>query len=154
ERVYERIAPQEHDSLDGVPEPSETPRLFGHIAQAEHLAAAHRAGKLPHGLVFAGPRGIGKATLAFQLAYYLLANPDPASAPAEFRPREPSSSLYRQIASGAHPSVLHLTRPFNEKTKTFKTMLTVDEVRRVGRFVSLTAHDGGYRVVIVDPADD
>jgi DNA polymerase-3 subunit delta' len=152
--MYERIAPQEYDSLDGVPEPPETARLFGHVAQAEHLTAAHRAGKLPHGLVFAGPRGIGKATLAFQLAHYLLANPDPTSAPAEFRPPEPSSSLYRQVASGAHPSVLHLTRPFNEKTKAFKTMLTVDEVRRVGRFLSLTAHDGGYRVVIVDPADD
>jgi DNA polymerase-3 subunit delta' len=50
--------------------------------------------------------------------------------------------------------VLHLTRPLNEKTKAFKTALTVDEIRRVGRFLSLTAHDGGYRVVIVDPADD
>jgi DNA polymerase-3 subunit delta' len=152
--MYERIAPQEHDSLDGIPEPSETMRVFGHSAQAEQLAAAHRAGKLPHGLVFAGPRGIGKATLAFQLAHHLLANPDPASAPLEFSPRDATSPLYRQIASGAHPSVLHLTRPFNEKTKTFKTMLTIDEVRRVGRLLSLTAHDGGYRVVVVDPADD
>ena len=50
--------------------------------------------------------------------------------------------------------MLHLTRPLNEKTKSFKTALTVDEIRRVGRFLSLTAHDGGYRVVIVDPADD
>ena len=58
------------------------------------------------------------------------------------------------MASGAHPSVLHLTRPLNEKTKAFKTALTVDEIRRVGRFLSLTSHDGGYRVVIVDPADD
>jgi DNA polymerase III subunit delta' len=152
--MYERIAPEEHDSLDGVPEPSETVQVFGHDVQARQLAAAHRAGKLPHGLVFAGPRGIGKATLAFQLAHYLLANPDPAHAPAGLARRDASSPLYRQIASGAHPSVLHLTRPFNEKTKTFKTMLTVDEVRRVGRFLSLTAHDGGYRVVIVDAADD
>src|SRR5262245_29621896 len=152
--MYERIAPQEHDSLDGVPEPSETVRVFGHAAQAAQLTAAHRAGKLPHGLVFAGPRGIGKASLAFQLAHYLLAYPDPGAAPDAFEPRDPISPLYRQVASGAHPSVLHLTRPFNEKTKTFKTQLTVDEIRRVGRFLSLTAHDGGYRVVIVDPADD
>jgi DNA polymerase-3 subunit delta' len=50
--------------------------------------------------------------------------------------------------------VLHLTRPANEKTKGFKTVVTVDEIRRVNRFLSMTSHDGGYRVVIVDPADD
>jgi DNA polymerase-3 subunit delta' len=152
--MYERIAPEQHDSLDEIPEPSETVQVFGHDAAAAQLAAAHRASKLPHALIFAGPRGIGKASLAFQLAHYLLAHPSEGGAPEMFVPRDPGSSLYRQVASGAHPSVLHLTRPFNDKTKTFKTALTVDEVRRVGRFLSLTAHDGGYRVVIVDPADD
>ena len=55
---------------------------------------------------------------------------------------------------GAHPAILHLTRPFNDKTKKFATLLTVDEIRRVNRFLSMTSHDGSYRVVIVDPADD
>lgn len=152
--MYERIAPEQHDSLDGVPEPSETTRLAGHGQAVAQLCAAHRSGKMPHAIVIAGPRGIGKATLAFQLAHHLLAFPDGDGAPSDFTQRDPASSLYRQVASGAHPSVLHLTRPYNDKTKTFKTMLTVDEIRRVGRFLSLTAHDGGWRVVIVDPADD
>ena len=152
--MYERIAPEQYDSLDGVPEPSEALQLFGHEAIVAQLTAAYRAAKLPHALVFAGPRGIGKATAAFQLAHYLLSNPSPDVAAVAFAPRDPVSSLYRQVASGAHPSVLHLTRPLNDKTKSFKTALTVDEIRRVGRFLSLTAHDGGYRVVIVDPADD
>ena len=60
--MYERIAPEQHDTLDGVPEPSENLQLFGHEAVVAQLTAAHRAGKLPHALVFAGPRGIGKAT--------------------------------------------------------------------------------------------
>jgi DNA polymerase-3 subunit delta' len=50
--------------------------------------------------------------------------------------------------------VLHLTRPYDDKNKRFKTVLAVDEIRKVGQFLSLTAHDGGYRVVIVDAADD
>ena len=62
--------------------------------------------------------------------------------------------LFRQVAIGAHPGVLHLTGRANDKTKGFKTVVTVDEIRRVSRFLSLTSHDGGYRVVIVDPADD
>jgi DNA polymerase-3 subunit delta' len=152
--MFERIAPEQHDTLDGIPEPSENPALFGHGEAASMLAAAYRAGKLPHALLFAGPLGVGKATLAFHLAYHLLKYPRVESEPADLAKPDPQSALFRQIAIGAHPSVLHLTRPQNEKTKGFKTVVTVDEIRRVNRFLSMTSHDGGYRVVIVDPADD
>ncbi len=61
--IFERIAPEQHDTLDGVPEPAETARLVGHATATGMLANAYRAGKLPHALIFAGPLGIGKATL-------------------------------------------------------------------------------------------
>jgi DNA polymerase-3 subunit delta' len=152
--IFERIAPEQHDTLDGVPEPSETLRLVGHEQAAAMLAAAYRSGKLPHALIFAGPVGIGKATLAFHLAHHLLKHPAFETAPDVFAVPDPASPLFRQIATGAHPGVLHLTRPLNDKTKSFKTVVTVDEIRKVNRFLSLTSHDGSYRVVIVDPADD
>lgn len=152
--IFERIAPEQHDTLDGVPSPAETVRLYGHREAASILAAAYRAGKLPHALIFAGPVGIGKATLAFHLAHHLLKHPQAASAPEALDAPDPASPLFRQIATGAHPSVLHLTRPLNDRTKAFKTVLTVDEVRKVGSFLAMTSHDGGYRVVIIDPADD
>ncbi|TIP07128.1 MAG: DNA polymerase III subunit delta', partial [Mesorhizobium sp.] len=119
--IFERIAPEQHDTLDGVPEPSETSRLIGHAQTAGMLATAYRAGKLPHALILAGPHGIGKATLAFHLAHHLLRHPDFAAAPEALAVPDPASSLFRQIATGAHPSVLHLTRPANDKTKSFKT---------------------------------
>lgn len=150
----ERLAPEQHDTLDGVPEPAESPHLFGHGQAAGMLAGAYRAGMLPHALLLTGPSGIGKATLAFHLAHHLLRHPDHRSAPEALARPDPASALFRQIAQGAHPGVLHLTRPVNDKTKGFKTVVTVDEVRRVSRFLSMTAHDGGYRIVIVDPADD
>ena len=152
--MFERLAPEQHDTLEGVPEPAENPHLIGHRETAEILATAYRAGKLPHALLLAGPRGIGKATLAFHLAYHLLKYPAHGEAPPGFDPPDRASPLFRQIAMEAHPAILHLTRPLNEKTKSFKTVLTVDEIRRVNRFLSMTSHDGGYRVVIVDPADD
>jgi len=152
--IFERIAPEQHDTLDGVPEPSETLRLVGHEPAAAMLAAAYRSGKLPHALIFAGPVGIGKATLAFHLAHHLLKHPAFEHAPDMFAVPDPASPLFRQIATGAHPGVLHLTRPLNDKTKSFKTVVTVDEIRKVNRFLSMTSHDGSYRVVIVDPADD
>lgn len=152
--MFERIAPEQYDTLPGIPEPAENPRLFGHEQPVKMLAAAYRAGKLPHALLLAGPQGIGKATLAFHLAHHLLKHPSFADAPEELAVPDAASSLFRQVAMGAHPSVLHLTRPVNEKTKGFKTVVTVDEIRRVSRFLSMTSHDGSYRVVIVDPADD
>lgn len=151
---YERLYPEQHDSLEGVPEPPENPNLFGHEEEVAQLASDYRSGRMHHALVLAGKAGIGKATLAFRLARYILSNPDPRAAPAE--PGEPdmASQTSRLIAQGAHPSLLHLTRPVADRGKGFKQALTVDEVRRVGRFLSMTAHDGGYRIVIVDPADD
>ena len=153
--MFTRLAPEQHDTLDGIPEPSENSRLVGHAAVAGQLAAAYRTGKLPHAMLFSGPQGIGKATAAYHLAYHLLRHPDHRTAPDMLEVPDPGSSLFRQIASGAHPSVLHLTRPQAERAGSgFKSALTVDEVRKVGRFVSHTSHDGSYRVVIVDPADD
>lgn len=152
--MFERIAPQQHDTLPEIPEPSENPFLFGHAPAAAMLASAYRAGKLHHALLLAGQQGIGKATFAFHLTHHVLKHPDAATAPAIFGAPDPAGSLFRLIAQGAHPGVLHLTRPARDDGKGFKTVVTVDEVRRVSRFLSLTAHDGGYRVVIVDAADD
>ncbi|PLP58883.1 DNA polymerase III subunit delta' [Mesorhizobium loti] len=151
---FERLAPEQHDTLDDVPEPAENPRLIGHGEVAATLALAYKAGKLPHALMLCGPAGIGKATFAFHLAYHLLKHPNGKLAPETIAVPDPASGLFRQIAMGAHPSVLHLTRPMNDRTKAFKSVVTVDEIRKVGQFLSMTSHDGGYRVVIVDPADD
>jgi DNA polymerase-3 subunit delta' len=150
----ERLAPEQHDSLDGVPEPSESVRLIGHEAAVRALAGAYRAGKLPHAVMLTGSQGIGKATLAFQLAHHLLKHRRESDAPEHFDPRDPQSPLHRQIAAESHPAVLHLTRPQNDKRDGFKMVLSVDEIRRVSRFLSMTSHDGSYRIVIVDPADD
>lgn len=152
--MFTRIAPEQHDSLPEIPEPSENPALYGHEEAAAMLASTYRAGKLHHGLIFAGPQGVGKATLAFHLAHHILKHPVAEEAPETLDAPDPQSSLFRQIAQDAHPSVLHLTRPVRTDGKGFKTAVTVDEIRRVNRFLSMTAHDGGYRIVIVDPADD
>jgi len=148
--MYERLAPPTHDAMDDIPEPSETLQLVGHHDAREMLTTAHSAAKLHHAILLSGPQGIGKATLAFHFAAQLLGE----TVAGGFAPRDRQSPLYRQIASGAHPGVLHLTRPFDDKTKKFRTVITADEIRRVSRFLSLRTHDGGYRVVIVDPADD
>ena len=151
---FERIAPEQYDSIPEVPEPVEHADLFGHVGEADELARAYRTGKFHHALILSGTRGIGKATLAFRLAHHLLANPRPAEAPSTLARPDTASTLFRLMAQGAHPSLLHLTRPAADRGAGFKSAVTVDEIRRVGRFLSMTSHEGGYRVVIVDAADD
>jgi DNA polymerase-3 subunit delta' len=150
----ERPAGERHDALDGVPQPAEHAALVGHQRAAELVWSAHMAGKLPHALLLSGPQGIGKATFALRLAVALLEHPSSLEAPKSFPQADPRSPAFRQLASGAHPSVLHLTRPPGDGARAFKSVIPVDEIRRVGRFLSMTTHDGGYRVVIVDPVDD
>lgn len=152
--MFERTAPERHDTLPDIPEPAENPLLVGHEEARAMLAGAYGSGKLHHALLLAGPRGTGKATLAFHLARHILAHPDANAAPQTLGPPDTGGQAFRLIAQGAHPGLLHLTRPLAEREKKFKTVLTVDEIRRVNRFLSMTASDGGYRIVVVDPADD
>jgi DNA polymerase-3 subunit delta' len=140
--------------LDGAIAPEENTALFGHEEAAAFLARAYRSGKIHHAVLIEGPEGIGKATLAFRFANHVLHFPDFMEAPETLTTPDPASPIHRQIVSGASHHLLHLTRPTDEKTGRVKTAITVDEVRRAGRFLSQTSGTGNWRIVIVDPADD
>ena len=146
--------PEQHDTLHGINAPVETAQLFGHATQAAHIAQAYGQGRLHHALLLEGHAGIGKASLAFQLAQHLIANPQASGAPVALTLLDRNSNDFRQLAQGTHGQVMHLTRPFDAKTEKFKTMLTVDEVRRIGHFLSRTNPGAGYRTVIIDPVND
>lgn len=146
--------PKAHDSIEGVAGPSASDYITGHDEIAAFLAQAYREGRMHHALLFEGPQGIGKATLAFHLAGHMLAHPDPARAPEKITIPDFSKPLWRQIAGGMHPAILHINRPFDQKTAKFKTGIPVEEIRRVTHFLTRTASDNAWRIVIVDPADD
>jgi len=142
-------APAEPDLLDNAPPPREATSLVGHAATRAQLAAAF-ASAPPQALLLEGPRGIGKATLAFRLAKALLS----AVPVDEALTSDPDERNVRQIVAGTHPSLLHLTRAYDEKAKRFKGELSVDTVRRIVPFLGSSAAGGGWRVVIVDAVDD
>jgi len=146
--------PEQHDTLPGVPAPVLTRQLIGQDKQLSFLAHSHENGRLHHALLFEGPNGVGKATAAFHLAQHLLVLPGGSNATQTLHLLDEDSDEFRQLANGTHLQVLHLSRPFDAKTEKFKTMLTVDEVRRIGHFLSRTNTGAGYRTVIIDPADD
>lgn len=150
----------EPDRLEGAPHPRDTPRLFGQDAAEAAFLAAHAGGRLHHGWLIAGPRGVGKATLAWRIARFLLTQ-DPAPAglfgappPAATLDSDPAHPVCRRLAAGAEPRLFHLRRAWDDKAKRLKTQITVDEVRRMKSFFTLTAADGGGRVALVDDADE
>lgn len=142
------------DRIDGIPHPAEAETLIGHDGAMERLAQSYKSGRFHHAWLLSGPRGIGKATLAFRFAKHMLSFPNPTLAPETYDSSAVDHSVSRQIAQGAHPNLLHLTKPWDEKTKKFKTQLSVEEVRRTSAFYGMTAGAGGWRVTIVDAADD
>lgn len=156
-RQKEILTPGEWDQIESIPHPRETIDLIGHQSAEMALLDAFRSERFHHAWIIGGPRGIGKATLAFRFARFAFSNPDrfsPAVMEARTLAVDPQSPVSRKVAGGAHPDILHLRRPLNEKTGRFRTELTVDEVRRTVSFFGSTASGGNWRVCIVDAADD
>lgn len=151
----------EPDRIEGAPHPRETARLFGqHSAERAFLDAWH-SGRLHHAWLLTGPRGIGKATLAWRIARFLLADGSPID-PGLFAEPEAEGSLdvapdhpvARRILAGAEPRLFPMRRSWDADRKRLKSAITVDEVRKLGAFLHLSAADGGRRVAIVDAADE
>ncbi|MFD1694245.1 DNA polymerase III subunit delta' [Roseibium aestuarii] len=147
----------EVDALEGLPLPREQQHLHGHAETEQALLAAYRSPRLHHAWILGGPKGIGKATLAFRFARFIMTHPDrfaPDVAAATSLAVPPGHVVSRQIAGGAHPNILHLRRPWDTKNKRFKTDLPVDEIRRTVSFFGTTASDRAWRLCIVDSADE
>lgn len=139
----------EPDRLGDAPHPRMTEHLFGQEAAEAAFLEAWNTGRLHHGWLLTGARGIGKATLAWRIARFLLTDP---TAPAETLDPTPGHAALPRIRALSDPGVMLIRRPWDEKGKKLKTQITVDEVRKLGGFFAMSS--GGRRVVIVDPADD
>jgi DNA polymerase-3 subunit delta' len=149
-------AERESDGVEPRP-PRETTVLHGHAEAERALLDAYRSGRFPHAWLLTGPAGIGKATLAYRLARFILAHPDPSVPPVQG-----ASSLEvaadhpvaRRIAVQAQGDLLVLERTINEKTGRLFQDIRVDDVRRTVTFFGSTAGEGSWRVAVVDSVDE
>jgi DNA polymerase-3 subunit delta' len=147
----------EADRAGDAPHPRKTMTLVGHSAAERALLDAYRAGRMPHAWIIGGPEGVGKATLAWRLARFLLANPDPPSANvqrAQALNVDPTSPASRQIAALSSSDVALLRRQWNDKVKKLYTEIRVDEVRAAMRIFQHAAGGNGWRIAIIDSADE
>jgi len=135
-----------------LPEPHERLDQVGREDVEAGLREAMGAGALSHGWIIAAPRGAGKATLAYRLARGLLA-PSALEDPATLQMAADTRTA-KLVAQKAHPDLFAAERQLNEKTLRYQTEITVETVRELTLFLNHTPAMGGFRVAIIDRADD
>ncbi len=146
----------EPDRIEGAPHPRENAQLFGQDQAERDFLEAFAKDKIHHGWLITGPKGIGKATLAWRIARFLLSQGDagmfaPSADSLQISPDDPT---FRRTVALAEPGLFLCRRPYDPKAKRLKTAITVDEVRGLKNFFTMSSTDGGWRVAIIDAADE
>ena len=132
--------------------PRENPDLFGHAGVEQELRRLVGSRRLPHAVLLCGPRGIGKATLAFRLARFLLAGA--VRAGDEGLAIDTKTGVFRRVASGGHADLLTVERAYDPRRRRLRNEILVEDARAIAGFLKLTAAEEGWRIVIVDGAEE
>jgi len=139
------------------PPPWRSQRLVGHDDAEKAMLAAQQSGRLHHAWLLTGPRGIGKATLAWRFARFLLCGQQQGGLFGD----GPDSLDVAQDAPGralvdarSHPDLFHLRRSLNPDTGRMRAEIAVDDVRGLGSFMHMTPAMGKWRVAVIDSADE
>lgn len=134
-----------------LPHPAATHELWGHEQAEKTLLNLALSGRMPHAWIFTGPAGIGKATLAYRLARFLLYRGVLSKMDDRVQPDTmavlPEAPVSSQIAAGSHPDLLSIAPLEVGKD------ISVEQIRAVPPFLSMTAAQSGWRIVIVDHAE-
>ncbi len=123
------------------------PNVVGHAAAKEAFLQALVSERLAHAWILAGERGIGKATFAYHAARCLLSHG------SSFNGAE-SHPLLKRLDSGSHPDFMAIEPLMDEKKEEQKREISVDQVRGVKDFITHTAGESSWRVVIIDSIDE
>jgi DNA polymerase-3 subunit delta' len=151
---------RDEDPTD-IPEPRTNPFLIGHEQAQKDYLGAWSGGRLAHAWLICGPRGIGKATLAYRMSRFALAQgqnhgtSDMFGAPVPSLNMSAEDPVFRRVAALGHGDMKIVERGWSDAKQTKrKTVITVDDVREIGTFMSMTPSEGGWRTVIIDAADE
>ena len=152
--------PAELEKLEwpyGWPPPWRGQRLVGHDEAEKTMLTAQQSGRLHHAWLLTGPRGIGKATLAWRFARFLLCGQQQGGlfgdgpTDLEVAADAPGRTL---VDARSHPDLFHLRRSLNPDTGRMRAEIAVDDVRGLGAFMHMTPAMGKWRVAIIDSADE
>ena len=132
--------------------PRDHQQFFGHQVSLQRLKSSYDQGRLHHGLIFAGPEGVGKETLAYQLARYAIANPQGNPKQDNFKISE-DHRVFKQFAAGSDPHILVIQPVYDTKKQRFARDITLDALEDLSSFLRLAPTDDAPRFIIINPAD-
>jgi DNA polymerase III subunit delta' len=158
------LAGQAASAGGAIPAPRANPDLLGHEAPERELERLYRTRRLPHAILFTGPRGIGKATLAFRFARFLLdqdrrSDEGGSDSFGAFKGDrglaiDPERGVFRRVAAGGHADLLTIERAWDARRRRLRGEILVEDTREVAAFFRLTAAEEGWRIVIIDGAEE
>jgi DNA polymerase-3 subunit delta' len=128
--------------------------IVGQDRAVEQLASAWGTRKLHHAWLLAGPKGVGKASFAKAAARRILA--EAAGPPFDLPSLETDDEhrIVKLVSAGSHPDMRWLERLVNEKTGNLARNISVEQVRELGEFLTLTPALSPWRVAVIDTVDD
>ncbi len=155
----------EAEEEEGLQHPRLMNICLGHETLEQEFLDLFNAGRLPHAIILSGTRGIGKATLAFRLARFLLkhggedSDQDSMFATTDTPQNattldiDKEDKIFHLVAANAHPDMLTIERAYDESKDRYKDSVDVKSIRKVTPFLRMTSSEGSYRIVIIDDAD-
>ncbi|MDA8799797.1 DNA polymerase III subunit delta' [Amylibacter sp.] len=148
----------EADRQIGTNHPRHTQIIYGHHSPQLDFLDAYKTERLHHAWMITGSRGIGKATLGYKIAKFILSqNQSISDINQDLKDTldiQSDHPVSKRINALGEPNLYLVRRLWDEKLKKFKQNITVDEIRKLKNFFSMSAADGGWRVAIIDAADE
>lgn len=138
--------------------------LVGNGNAEDTLLQAFNSDRMHHAWLITGPKGVGKATLAYRFARFLLSQPadhggaslfgDEDVQTAESLELSADHPVCQRIESGGHGDLVTIEPAFDEKRGRYKSEILIGDVRGLQGFYGKTASEGGWRIAIIDSADE
>jgi DNA polymerase III subunit delta' len=148
----------EADCAEGARHPRLAKEVYGQSAAIDAWLQAEASGRRHHAWMLVGPKGVGKATLAWKLAAHVLSDAGGLfGAPSVddiARGADPDTPFGHRLAALSEPRLKLIRRAWDAKGERFKANISVEDIRDLKSFFQMSAADGGARVVIVDAADE
>lgn len=155
----------DNSAFEKLKEPRDSDFCVGHGDQEQLFINLYKNNVMPHALIFSGLEGIGKTTMAFRLARFLLkhgkedTNQDglfgAEDVPQDITTMDVSADdpVFTRVASGGHADLLHIARHFDAGKGKADKALKVEALRQIEPFLRKTSSGGGWRIVLVEDAD-
>jgi len=149
------LDPTTDDRLPNAPHPREARFMLGAEKAELSFLEAYNSGRMHHAWILSGPEGIGKATFAYRAARFLLSRPQgQAIQPAATLDVPADAPAARQVLALSHPDLFVLRRQAESEKKPVPSIINVSLARDAMRVFASTSGSDGWRVMIIDRADE